>query len=74
MQGRAIELWIFDRSGPYSSSEFDIYKEPEKLIKAITGYTSISNVELGLNTYIELKDIDRFIDINTNVSAKINRL
>ncbi len=23
-----MELWVFDRSGPYSSGEFDIHKEP----------------------------------------------
>ena len=43
-----MELWIFDRSGPYSSSEFNIHKEPEKLIKALTGYANMSEAELPL--------------------------
>ena len=74
IQGRAMELWIFDRSGPYSSGEFDIHNEPEKLIKVITGYASMSHAELGLDTYMELKGIDRFIDVSVDTPAKRNRL
>jgi hypothetical protein len=50
IQGRAMELWIFDRSSSYNSGEFDIDKKPEKLIKVITGYANMSDVELGLDT------------------------
>ena len=74
MQGRAMELWIFDRSGPYSSGEFDIHKEPEKLIKIITGYANMSDSELGLDTYMELRGMDRFIDVSADASAKRKRL
>ena len=69
-----MELWIFDRSGPYSSGEFDIHKEPEKFIKVITGYANMSDVELGLATYIEQKSTDRSINVSADVSGKRNRL
>ena len=32
LSGTTMELWVFDRSGPYSSGEFDIHKEPEHFI------------------------------------------
>ena len=32
-----MRLWVFDRSGPYSSEKFDIDKEPERFIRAIVG-------------------------------------
>lgn len=47
-----MELWVFDRSGPYSSGEFDIHKEPYKFICAIAGYLMMNNDELGLDTFI----------------------
>ena len=43
-----IELWVFDRSGPYSSGESDIHEEPKKFIRAIAGYAMMDDEELGL--------------------------
>lgn len=44
-----MELWVFDRSGPYSPRPFDIHREPEKLIRAIIRYTLMSDEKLGLD-------------------------
>ena len=74
IQGKMMETWVFDRSGPYSSGEFDIHEEPEKFIKIITGYANMSDAELGLDTYIEQKGIDRLVDISTDGSGERNRL
>lgn len=74
MQGRTMELWVFDRSGAYSSGEFDIHKEPEKLIKVMIGYANMSDAELGLDTYTEFKGIDRFIDVSADASVKRKKL
>ena len=49
-----MKLWGFDRSGPYSSGIFDIHKEPEQFIRAIAGYTTMSDEELGLDTFTDL--------------------
>ena len=65
---------MFDRSGPYSSGEFDIHKEPERLIKVLTGYVNMSDAELGLDTYIEQEGLDCFIDISTGASGERKRL
>ncbi|OBT60889.1 hypothetical protein VE03_09937 [Pseudogymnoascus sp. 23342-1-I1] len=50
--GSVMRLWVFDRSGPYSSEKFDIHKEPERFIQVIAGYALMTDAELGLNTYI----------------------
>ncbi|KAL9121789.1 MAG: hypothetical protein Q9187_001654 [Circinaria calcarea] len=65
-----MELWVFDRSGPYSSGKFDIHKEPEKFIRAIAGYVMMNNEELGLDTFIERNEGNRFISIPEDVSGK----
>ena len=74
LQGRIMELWAFDRSGPYSSGEFDIHNEPTKFIKTITGYANMSDEELGLDTYIEQDGTDRVITIRADAPRKGNRL
>jgi len=48
-----MELWVFDRSGPYSSGAFDIHKEPEKFARAFVGYATMDNEALGLDTFVE---------------------
>ena len=72
--GTIMELWVFDRSGPYSSGEFDIYKEPEQFIRAIAGYTMMSDEELGLDTFVERDGEDRFITITEDMTGKERRL
>ncbi|OAX79434.1 hypothetical protein ACJ72_06245, partial [Emergomyces africanus] len=49
--GTEMEMWVTDRSGPYSSGSFDIRSEPEQFFRAIIGYTLMSDEELGLDTF-----------------------
>ena len=74
LHGTIMELWVFDRSGPYSSGEFDIHEEPEKFVRAIAGYAMMDDEELGLDTFTELDDTGRFIAINTDATGKENRM
>jgi hypothetical protein len=74
LSGTTMELWVFDRSGPYSSGEFDIHKEPEQVIRAIAGYAMMSDEELGLDTFVERDGEDRFITITEDVTGKEKRL
>lgn len=69
-----MELWVFDRSGPYSSGSFDIHKEPEKFTKVLMGYTSMSDADLGVDTFIEQQGTDRFITLSVDPSGNENRL
>ena len=74
LHGTIMELWVFDRSGPYSSGEFDIHEEPEKFIRAIAGYAMMDDEELGLDTFIKRDDTGRIITISTDATGKENRM
>ncbi|KAG9249704.1 serine/threonine-protein kinase Sgk2 [Emericellopsis atlantica] len=66
-----MELWVFDRSGPYSSGPFDIHDEPDKFARAFVGYATMDDDAMGLDTFIERKDGHRCVildDLNGNES------
>ncbi|CAD6503663.1 BgTH12-03322 [Blumeria graminis f. sp. triticale] len=48
-----FELWVFHRSGAYSSGLLSIIGEKEKFIRAISSYALMSDQELGLDTTIK---------------------
>lgn len=68
--GTTMELWVFDRSGPYSSGPFCIHDQPEKFIRALVGYTLMSDSELGLDCFIEHEDQDNYITIQEHTTKK----
>ena len=72
--GTKMELWVFDRSGPYSSGEFDIHEEPEKFVRAITGYAIMSDKELGLDAFFRQKNGGLFVSVTDDTSGKKKRL
>lgn len=53
VRGSIMELWVCDRSGPYSCKRFDAHKDPDRFIKVMVAYTMMSDDELGLNTFIK---------------------
>ena len=61
IRGSQMELWIFDRSGPYSSKWFDIHQQPSRFIKIMAGYSLMSDDDLGLNTHLKEDKLDRYI-------------
>ncbi|KAG5980339.1 hypothetical protein E4U55_004128 [Claviceps digitariae] len=56
-----MELWVFDRSGAYSSGTFDIHDEPDKLARALVGYATMDDDLMGLDTFTKRLDGDRYI-------------
>jgi hypothetical protein len=58
-----MQLWVFDRSGPYCGTEFDIHEEPERFMQAVVGYSMMDDQELGLDTFIQSRDNQRFIQV-----------
>ncbi|KAH0538362.1 hypothetical protein FGG08_005057 [Glutinoglossum americanum] len=61
IRGSMVELWIFDRSGPYSGEKFDLHKDPDKFIRVMTGYTMMNDEKLGLNSYIKEDETGKYI-------------
>lgn len=66
-----MRAWVFERSGPYSSTAFDIHKEAERFIPTIAGYVMMSDEELGLDSFIEQDDGDRFITVVEDATGNI---
>ncbi|KAI1195731.1 serine/threonine-protein kinase Sgk2 [Nemania serpens] len=58
-----MELWVFDRSGAYSSGPFDIHDEPDKFARAFIGYTTMNNDAMGLDTFVERVDGHRYVTL-----------
>ncbi|KAL7963196.1 serine/threonine-protein kinase Sgk2 [Trichoderma compactum] len=56
-----MELWVFDRSGPYSSGPFNIHDEPDKFAQAFVGYTTMDDDALGLDTFIKREGKHRYL-------------
>lgn len=61
IRGSMMQLWVFDRSGPYASEKFDIHGDPRRFIKIMTGYTMMSDEELGMNVFIKEDKIGKYI-------------
>ncbi|KAG8425902.1 hypothetical protein J3459_008594 [Metarhizium acridum] len=59
-----MELWVFDRSGPYSSGPFDIHDEPDKFARALVGYATMDDDMMGLDTFIERGDAYRHVTLD----------
>ena len=72
--GASMELWVFDRSGCFSSGHFDIREQPQRFIEAIVGYAMMTDEELGLDTFIQRATDGRFVDIEEVASEQKKRL
>ncbi|KAH6892888.1 hypothetical protein B0T10DRAFT_400019 [Thelonectria olida] len=59
--GSKMELWMFDRSGLYGSEPFDVRDDLERLITIVSGYSRMSDTELGINPLILLDDAGKYI-------------
>ncbi|KAK1831668.1 hypothetical protein QBC39DRAFT_406418 [Podospora conica] len=51
--GSTLELWVFDRSGAYSSEKFDIRHNSDLLVRALYAYACMSDEEVGLNSFVK---------------------
>ncbi|KAL8747174.1 MAG: hypothetical protein Q9190_000914 [Brigantiaea leucoxantha] len=72
--GSEMRAWVFDRSGPYSSTAFDIHEEPERFILMIAAYVMMNDEDLGLDTFIERNGADRFITVAEDATGKKTKL
>ncbi|SZF05419.1 unnamed protein product [Blumeria hordei] len=74
MFGTQLQLWIYDRFGPYSSDFIEIRENPEKLLYVIAAYMMMSNDELGFDStiYQDKKTIITVIDTDTWKEKKLH--
>ena len=69
-----MQHWIFDRSGSYSSTEFDIHKQPKNFVQAIAGYLVMTDLELGLDPFVEHHGKDQYITVFESQGGAKKRL
>lgn len=53
VRGTTLELWVFDRSGAYSSERLDLAQRPDLLVRILAGYALMSDEEAGFNTFVK---------------------
>lgn len=53
LRGETLELWVFDRSGAYSSGVLDIACDPNLPLRVLAGYGMMSDRESGMNMLIK---------------------
>lgn len=63
-----MELWVFDRSGAYSSGEFDIHREPEKFARALVAYATMDDESMGLGKSIDWRSVSRHITVHIQMA------
>jgi hypothetical protein len=44
-----------------SCKEFDIHEDPRRFIRVMTSYNFMSNKELGMDTYVNVDEIGKYI-------------
>lgn len=62
IRGSMMELWVFDRSGPYASEPFNIHTDPCRFVKIMFGYTRMTEEQLGMNPYFKEDRMGKFIE------------
>lgn len=65
IKATTMELWVFDRSGAYSSGEFDIHQEPTKFARALVAYATMDDETMGRDMSIEWKNSHRYITVES---------
>lgn len=70
----SMELHVFDRSGAYSAEQFDLHRDPERFIRAISGYCLMNDEELGLDTFVQCDGAKEFITVIDNTTGEDRRL
>ena len=64
-----FELWVFDRSGAYSSGPKHIVRDKKMFVRAISSYLLMSDEELGRDTSIIQNGADNFVQFPGSVEV-----
>ncbi|VDB84082.1 Bgt-51672-2, partial [Blumeria graminis f. sp. tritici] len=68
-----LQLWVYDRSGPYSCSYIDIGKSPEKLVHVLVTYMLMNDEELGLDPNVKYEGEDMIVHLEVPGSKEIRK-
>ncbi|KAK5093393.1 hypothetical protein LTS08_008924 [Lithohypha guttulata] len=68
--GVQMQLWVFDRSGAYSSQTFNIRQEPQQFVRVLAGYTLMTAEELGLDMFMQRDGFYPSVTLSDPVTGK----
>ncbi|CAD6498970.1 BgTH12-04624, partial [Blumeria graminis f. sp. triticale] len=74
MFGTQLQLWVYDRSGPYSADIIEVGENPERLVYVIAAYMLMSDKEHGLDSIIQREKgriSVNIYDADTKIAKKI---
>ncbi len=74
IRSATMVLWVFDRSGLYSSKGFDITQDPRRFINIMDSFSQMSDSALGMDTYIKKEGNSRYIEIKKDGKQENERL
>ncbi|KAI8626594.1 serine/threonine-protein kinase Sgk2 [Xylariaceae sp. FL1651] len=69
-----MELWVFDRSGAYSSGPFDIHDKPETFARALVGYATMDDDAMGLDMFIEREGKHHYVTLDDATEGNKTRI
>lgn len=72
--GQTMELWVFDRSGMYSSSAIDIQSEFNQFLSVIDHYALLDDEELGIAQVLKADKIGQFVEAHGSHAEGLERL
>lgn len=72
--GSTMELWVFDRSGAYSSEKLDLVERPDLLIRIMASYVMMSDEEVGFNSFIRHDGVGSYVAFGNADQDETERL
>ncbi|KAI1358449.1 hypothetical protein F5Y08DRAFT_350831 [Xylaria arbuscula] len=72
--GSIMEMWVFDRSGAYSSHQFDMIQRPDLVVKIITSYGRMNDEEAGFTSFIQRDDLGSYVIFHGDDENETERL
>ncbi|KAI0201880.1 hypothetical protein F4808DRAFT_469184 [Astrocystis sublimbata] len=69
-----MELWVFDRSGAYSSGAFNIHDKPDTFARALVGYATMDDNAMGLDAFIEREGTHHYVTLDDATEGNKTRI
>ncbi|SZF00317.1 unnamed protein product [Blumeria hordei] len=69
-----LQLWVYDRSGPYSCSYIDIGESPKILVHVLVTYMLMNDKELGLDPDVKYEGEDLIVHLRVPGSVELRKL
>ncbi|KAJ3554907.1 hypothetical protein NPX13_g10483 [Xylaria arbuscula] len=69
-----MEMWVFDRSGAYSSHQFDMVQRPDLVVKVMTSYGRMNDEEAGFTSFIQRDDLGSYVIFQGTYENETKRL